>query len=77
MRRPLSRNRRIAVLTAACGSVVASSSTLLTVTAAHSGISDFARGIGTGLTLGTAIALLAVSLTFLKRDRAACSRGND
>ncbi|WP_157477467.1 hypothetical protein [Granulicella tundricola] len=48
MKRPLSRNRRIAVACASGCTIVATGPVLLGVTAAHSGISDFARGARSG-----------------------------
>ena len=73
MRRSLSRNRRIATVCASCAALAATSPVLLGLTSAHSGISDFARGTIFGFSLVTSSALLAASITFLKRDRNAGS----
>ncbi len=69
--RPLSRNRRIAVLCASCASIVPGTAALLSnrqiSTLSHS--HDFLNG----LVIGLSIALIATSIVFLRRDRTTCS----
>jgi hypothetical protein len=70
--RPLSRNRRIAVVCAACASIVPGTTALLS----REQIAGFSQGhhFLNGLLLGLSISLIGASIVFLRRDSSACSR---
>ncbi len=70
--RPLSRNRRIAVVLASCAAIIPGSAALLSQ-AQISSIShthDFLNGLAIGLS----VTLSAGAFVFLRRDRSACNR---
>ena len=70
--RPLSRNRRIAVVLASCAAIVPGTDALLSQTQ----ISSFAHthDFLNGLAIGLSLTFSAGAFVFLRRDRSACNR---